>query len=110
MFIFFNQDLVATLENLPTEVIYIIINQLTQLSYRDRARVACVSKACRDIADSEVGYRAQYIRDFGYPVARSLLKVDRYPIRVFSTSLGSTRNQFPDLVYHTCDGSGLEPP
>ena len=57
----------ANLNDLPVKLIYMIIAELAQLSYRDRARVACVNRECHRIADSEDSYRAQYIRDFGAP-------------------------------------------
>ena len=57
----------AIFKDLPNELIYKIISEVAQLSYRDRARVACVSKECKRIADDPVSYRAQYIRDFGRP-------------------------------------------
>ena len=54
------------LRNLAPELKYMIISEVAQLSYRDRARVACVSKECHRIADSDQSYRGQYIRDFGH--------------------------------------------
>ena len=54
------------LKPLPPELKYMIISEATKLSYQDRARVACVSRECNKIADSEISYEAQYIRDFGH--------------------------------------------
>ena len=64
---FINLNIMATLKDLPNELVYMIISELTQLSYGDRARVACVSKGCQKIADNPISYKDQYIRDFGHP-------------------------------------------
>lgn len=85
----------ATLKDLPNEIIYIIISEVAQLSCRDRARVACVSKECLRIADSEESYRAQYIRDF------------RQPPQVFICHKVSW---LPVKWYHTSAEAGSEPP
>ena len=47
------------LRKLAPELTYMIISEVAQLSYRDRARVACVSKECCRIADSDESYRGQ---------------------------------------------------
>lgn len=54
----------ATLASLPTELFYMI---MSLVSYRERARMALVSRLCRDIADDQESYGAQYRRDFGDP-------------------------------------------
>ena len=56
----------ATLANIPTEVLFLI---MSRVSYRDRAHVALVSQMLRDIADDEESYKVQYIRDFGNPAS-----------------------------------------
>ena len=77
----------ATLKVLPNEIIYMIISEVAQLSYRDRARVACVSKECLRIADSEESYRAQYIRDFKHPPQEFICpKVYWLPMKWYHTS------------------------
>ncbi len=76
----------ATLKVLPNEIIYMIIFEVAQLSYRDRARVACVSKECLRIADSEESYRAQYIRDFKHPPQNLWPRVSWLPMSWYHTS------------------------
>lgn len=56
----------AALVSLPTEISYMI---MSQVAFRDRARMALVNRQCRDIADDEESYRVQYIRDFGDPAS-----------------------------------------
>ena len=56
----------AALAILPTELFYMI---MSQVSFRDRARMAVVSRLWKDIADDEECYKAQYIRDFGDPAS-----------------------------------------
>lgn len=58
----------ANLASIPTEIFYMI---MSQVSFRDRARMALVNSLCRDIADDEASYRVQYIRDFGDPASHS---------------------------------------
>lgn len=73
-----------------------IISEVAQLSYRDRARVACVSKECHRIADSDESYRGQYIRDFGH-LPQDL---DSFPYWTFR----------PQMWFHTSAEQGSEPP
>ena len=54
----------ATLARLPTEIFYMI---MSQISFRDRARMALVNRLCKTIADDDKSYRVQYLRDFGNP-------------------------------------------
>ncbi|CAF9918788.1 hypothetical protein IMSHALPRED_004415 [Imshaugia aleurites] len=76
----------ATFNDLPNEL---IDNIISRLSYRDRARMACVNKMCFENADGEASYKTQYIRDFGHPAQ----EVDN------------------DCMWcHASAGSGLEPP
>lgn len=73
-----------------------IISEVAQLSYRDRARVACVSKKCLRIADSDESYRGQYIRDFGH-----------LPQDLDSSYYRKFR---PQTWFHTSAEQRLEPP
>lgn len=89
-FCFQNLNIMATLKDLPNELIHLVIPHIAQLSYRDRARMACVGKECRRTADSPVDYKAQYIRDFAYPPQDHIINsTDTYPLGMFHTSAGS---------------------
>lgn len=46
----------AILASIPTEIFYMI---MSQVSFRDRARMALVNRVCRDIADDEESYRVR---------------------------------------------------
>ena len=54
----------AAFASLPSEILILI---MSNISYRDRARIALVSALCRNIADDDESYKIQYIRDFGDP-------------------------------------------
>ena len=61
--------LMATFVGLPTEILVVI---MSQVSFRDRAHMALVSRRCKDIADDEECYKIQYMRDFGKPTSHVL--------------------------------------
>lgn len=88
-----NRSLMATFASLPTEIFYMI---LSQVSYRDRARMAVVNRICRDIADDGESYRVQYMRDFGDPAGHCFYTGSRI-VEEVSWKIAYERRHFADM-------------
>lgn len=83
----------ASLASLPTEIFYLI---MSNVSFRDRARMALVDRVCRDIADDEESYKVQYIRDFGDPASHILYTSSEMGEEV-SWKVAYERRHFADM-------------
>ena len=83
----------ATFVSLPTEILVMI---MSQISFRDRAHMALVSRMCKDIADDEECYKIQYMRDFGAPTAHILYTGSRIGEEV-SWKIAYERRHFADM-------------
>lgn len=82
----------ATLASLPTEIFYMI---MSDVSFRDRARMALVNRTWRGIADDEESYRVQYIRDFGDPMSHVFYTYNKISEEV-TWKLAYERRHFAD--------------
>lgn len=85
----------ATLASLPTEIFYMI---MSQISFRDRARMALVNRLCRDVADDEESYRVQYLRDFGNPESHGYYTGSEIREEV-SWKIAYERRHFADMPF-----------
>lgn len=83
----------AAFSSLPNEMLFVIISQL---SFRDRARMALVSHKCRAIADDERSYENQYIRDFGNPASHDFYTGTKI-VEEVSWKLAYERRHFADM-------------
>lgn len=69
---------------------------MSHVSFRDRARMALVSKMYRDIADDETSYKVQYTRDFGDPASHSFYTGKKMGEEV-SWKVAYERRHFADM-------------
>ena len=83
----------ATLASLPSEILYMI---MSKASFRDRAHMALVNRVCRDVADDEQSYKAQYIRDFGNPASHDFYTGSKVAEEV-SWKAAYERRHFADM-------------
>ena len=85
--------LMATFVDLPFEILVMI---MSQVSFRDRAHMALVSRMCRDIADDEESYKIQYMRDFGAPTSHILYTASSISAEI-SWKIAYERRHFADM-------------
>ena len=83
----------ATFASLPPEILMFI---MSNISFRDRAHMALVSGACRDIADHDESYKVQYIRDFGDPAAHDFY-TGMHTSEEVSWKIAYERRHFADM-------------